>query len=215
MGSAVGGSIFEDDYDSEYRYSGRPIRALQGLDRSGVVILRGVFKRGALPARRLGYLVCAAGNGRCICRAESVSTHPPLLELGGFVRLHYRRAFCAPHSGACRVYACRDLGAVGRGSGKTGRAAGNSTVEAAAANRGLVSRRAAGGEGGGTGMRSGIEVVPLRRYARTFTAGGLILGSGGRSTGVANGRGRNWQEMLAEVCRSWHRSFVRTRSRRA
>ena len=30
--------IFEDDYDSEYRYSGRPIPALQGLDQSGVVI---------------------------------------------------------------------------------------------------------------------------------------------------------------------------------
>src|SRR5438309_6876208 len=30
--------IFEDDYDSEYRYAGRPIPALQGLDRTGVVI---------------------------------------------------------------------------------------------------------------------------------------------------------------------------------
>src|SRR6266478_8538598 len=35
--------IFEDDYDSEYRYSGRPIPALQGLDRSGVVIFAGTF----------------------------------------------------------------------------------------------------------------------------------------------------------------------------
>src|SRR3989442_10754329 len=33
--------IFEDDYDSEYRYSGRPIPALQGLDRSGAVIFAG------------------------------------------------------------------------------------------------------------------------------------------------------------------------------
>src|SRR5207245_2229615 len=30
--------IFEDDYDSEYRYSGRPVPALQGLDRTGSVI---------------------------------------------------------------------------------------------------------------------------------------------------------------------------------
>ncbi|HLX75231.1 MAG TPA: PLP-dependent aminotransferase family protein, partial [Terriglobales bacterium] len=32
-----GALIFEDDYDSEYRYAGRPIPAMQGLDRSGVV----------------------------------------------------------------------------------------------------------------------------------------------------------------------------------
>jgi GntR family transcriptional regulator/MocR family aminotransferase len=35
----TGGLIFEDDYDSEYRYMGQPIPALQGLDRCGSVIL--------------------------------------------------------------------------------------------------------------------------------------------------------------------------------
>ena len=30
--------IFEDDYDSEYRYSGHPVPALQGLDRAGLVL---------------------------------------------------------------------------------------------------------------------------------------------------------------------------------
>src|SRR5262249_12291806 len=34
----AGGLIFEDDYDSEYRYSGRPVPTLQGLDRHGVVL---------------------------------------------------------------------------------------------------------------------------------------------------------------------------------
>src|SRR5712664_3791069 len=37
-GRKAGVMIFEDDYDSEYRYSGRPVPALQGLDRAGVVI---------------------------------------------------------------------------------------------------------------------------------------------------------------------------------
>src|SRR5207253_2525753 len=49
--------IFEDDYDSEYRYSGRPIPAMQGLDRSGVVIFAGSFSAVLFPALRLGYLV--------------------------------------------------------------------------------------------------------------------------------------------------------------
>src|SRR5439155_19874177 len=36
-----GATIFEDDYDSEFRYSGPPMPALQGLDRSGRVIFAG------------------------------------------------------------------------------------------------------------------------------------------------------------------------------
>ena len=41
----AGAMIFEDDYDSEYRYSGSPVPALQGLDRAGVVIFGGVSAR--------------------------------------------------------------------------------------------------------------------------------------------------------------------------
>jgi GntR family transcriptional regulator/MocR family aminotransferase len=49
--------VFEDDYDSEYRYSGRPIPALQGLDRGRRVIYSGSFSKVLLPSLRLGYLV--------------------------------------------------------------------------------------------------------------------------------------------------------------
>ena len=49
--------IFEDDYDSEYRYEGRPTPALQGIDRSGSVIFSGSFSKVLLPTLRLGYLV--------------------------------------------------------------------------------------------------------------------------------------------------------------
>jgi GntR family transcriptional regulator/MocR family aminotransferase len=41
-------SIFEDDYDSEYRYSGRPLPALQGLDRNGQVLFAGSIGSHAL-----------------------------------------------------------------------------------------------------------------------------------------------------------------------
>jgi GntR family transcriptional regulator / MocR family aminotransferase len=53
----TGGLIFEDDYDSEYRYSGRPIPALQGLDQSDSVIFAGSFSKVLFPSLRLGYLV--------------------------------------------------------------------------------------------------------------------------------------------------------------
>jgi GntR family transcriptional regulator / MocR family aminotransferase len=49
--------VLEDDYDSEFRYAGRPIEAVQGLDRSGRVIYMGTFSKVLFPALRLGYLV--------------------------------------------------------------------------------------------------------------------------------------------------------------
>jgi GntR family transcriptional regulator / MocR family aminotransferase len=52
-----GALIFEDDYDSEYRYSGPPIPALQGFDRHGLVIFAGSFSKVLFPSLRLGYLV--------------------------------------------------------------------------------------------------------------------------------------------------------------
>lgn len=53
----TGAYVMEDDYDSEYRYEGRPVEAVQGLDRSGRVIYVGTFSKVLFPALRLGYLV--------------------------------------------------------------------------------------------------------------------------------------------------------------
>jgi GntR family transcriptional regulator / MocR family aminotransferase len=55
--SRTGAWIFEDDYDSEYRYAGRPVPALQGFDHRGLVIYAGSFSKVLLPSLRLGYLV--------------------------------------------------------------------------------------------------------------------------------------------------------------
>lgn len=49
--------IVEDDYDSEFRYSGRPLTALHGLDNSDRVIYVGTFSKVLFPSLRLGYLV--------------------------------------------------------------------------------------------------------------------------------------------------------------
>lgn len=49
--------IIEDDYDSEFRYHGKPIPALQGLDSSEKVIYMGTFSRAIAPAIRVGYIV--------------------------------------------------------------------------------------------------------------------------------------------------------------
>lgn len=49
--------IFEDDYDSEYRYESRPIPALQGLDHEGRVIYVGTLSKVLFPSIRFGYLI--------------------------------------------------------------------------------------------------------------------------------------------------------------
>jgi GntR family transcriptional regulator/MocR family aminotransferase len=53
----VGAFVIEDDYDSEYRFEGRPVPTLQSLDRSSSVILTGSFSKLLFPSLRLGYVV--------------------------------------------------------------------------------------------------------------------------------------------------------------
>jgi len=92
--------ILEDDYDSEYRYEGRPIAALQGLDDAGRVIYVGSFSKVLFPSLRLGYLVVPEPLVDTFVRAKSlVDRCPPLvpqmvvtdfIEEGHFER-HLRR----------------------------------------------------------------------------------------------------------------------------
>ncbi|MRV73472.1 aminotransferase class I/II-fold pyridoxal phosphate-dependent enzyme [Duganella sp. FT92W] len=49
--------ILEDDYDSEFRYSGRPLASLQGLDGGNRVVYMGTFSKVLYPGIKVGYLV--------------------------------------------------------------------------------------------------------------------------------------------------------------
>lgn len=51
------GTIIEDDYDSEFRFTGRPIPSLQSIDRSGRVIYMNTFSQTISPAMRVGFMV--------------------------------------------------------------------------------------------------------------------------------------------------------------
>lgn len=52
-----GAAIVEDDYDSEFRHTARPLEPLQRLDRDGRVIYVGTFSKSLSPALRVGFLV--------------------------------------------------------------------------------------------------------------------------------------------------------------
>jgi GntR family transcriptional regulator/MocR family aminotransferase len=98
--SEAGAWVIEDDYDSEYRYVGRPLAALQGLDTAGRVIYAGTFSKVLFPALRLGYLVVPRDLLEAFAAARLFADmHPPLLEqmvlaefmLEGHFARHVRR----------------------------------------------------------------------------------------------------------------------------
>ncbi|MBQ8822852.1 MAG: PLP-dependent aminotransferase family protein [Lachnospiraceae bacterium] len=56
-GGGAGRFIIEDDYDSEFRYKGKPIPSLQAMDKHGKVIYLGTFSKAIAPAIRVSYMV--------------------------------------------------------------------------------------------------------------------------------------------------------------
>ena len=76
-----GALILEDDYDSEFRYAGRPVPALQGLDRHALVLFTGSFSKVLFPSLRLGYLVLPADFAERVSATLSITRrHAPLME---------------------------------------------------------------------------------------------------------------------------------------
>lgn len=95
-----GAWVLEDDYNSEYRYAGRPLASLQGLDRDNRVIYIGSFSKVLFPALRMGYLVVPPDlvNDFLMVRSRT-DMHSPTLEQAaladfmeeGFFSRHIRR----------------------------------------------------------------------------------------------------------------------------
>ena len=118
--SNAGAWLLEDDYDSEFHYAGRPLAALQGLDRAGCVIYIGTFSKLLFPALRLGYLIVPPTLVDAFVQARGAAdTHSPALEqaaLAEFMReghfaRHIRRmrALYAERQSILLDAAARDL----------------------------------------------------------------------------------------------------------
>lgn len=92
--------IVEDDYDSEFRYEGRPVESLQGLDRADLVVYAGTFSKSVLAGLRIGFLVLPRRLvGPFVAAKSAWDSGAPMLEQlalvafmrsGGFER-HIRR----------------------------------------------------------------------------------------------------------------------------
>jgi GntR family transcriptional regulator/MocR family aminotransferase len=94
-------AVVEDDYDSEFRFGGRPIEPMQTLDTGGRVIYIGSFSKTLLPTLRIGFVVAPLSLREALQKAKFVTDwHTSLLaqealaafiEEGGFAA-HLRHA---------------------------------------------------------------------------------------------------------------------------
>jgi GntR family transcriptional regulator/MocR family aminotransferase len=72
--------VIEDDYDSEFRFAGRPLDALQTLDRAESVCYVGTFSKSLFPALRLGFVVTPPWARAALVRARELADwHGPVL----------------------------------------------------------------------------------------------------------------------------------------
>jgi GntR family transcriptional regulator/MocR family aminotransferase len=69
----IGAIIIEDDYDSEFRYEGRPTDSLQSMDEHGVVAYVGTFSKTLLPELRLGYAVLPKAILEAVIKAKQLT----------------------------------------------------------------------------------------------------------------------------------------------
>ncbi len=96
-----GAFVLEDDYDGEYRYEGRPVPCLQGLDRAGCALYVGTASKLLFPSLRIGWLVVPEPLLRAFGLAKAYSdTGSATLEQlvladfieGGHLERHVRRS---------------------------------------------------------------------------------------------------------------------------
>jgi GntR family transcriptional regulator/MocR family aminotransferase len=173
-------AIVEDDYDSEFRFDGRPLEPLQSLDRNGRVLYVGTFSKVLLPALRLGFVIAPAPLVPPLRAARSVADahgsqalEAALAELidDGLLARHVRRVSRTYRERRDRLIAAltRDLG----DELTVLPASAGLHVAAWFADRTLDTdalRSAA--------LASGVAVEPLAPYYHHRARAGLALGYG-------------------------------------
>ena len=68
-----GAVVIEDDYDSEFRFEGRPLEPIQSLDRAGRVVYVGSFSKVMLPTLRVGFLIAPASLQSALRTAKQLT----------------------------------------------------------------------------------------------------------------------------------------------
>jgi GntR family transcriptional regulator/MocR family aminotransferase len=174
----TGAWVLEDDYDSGYRYAGRPLASLQGLDQEGRVLYLGSFSKVLFPGLRLAYLIVPPALVDAFIAAHALlGGETPTFEQvvvadfmaeGHFVRhLRRMRTLYAQRQAVLVRAAARELG-------------GLLEVPAVAAGIHLVGWLPAGVDdraASAQAARAGVTARPLSAFALGSTPrAGLVLG---------------------------------------
>jgi GntR family transcriptional regulator/MocR family aminotransferase len=198
---AYGAVVIEDDYDSEFRVEGRPLDALQTLDRAESVFYVGTFSKCMFPALRLGFVVAPPWARRALVAAKQSSDwHSPVIAqdaLAAFIA----EGHLARHIRKMRkVYGERHaalLLALARHCGDRLR-----PIPALAGVH-LAAELVEPGQAGdmvAAAAEAGIKVESLARYSHRRSApGGLVLGYGMIGAGDID-------PGIRALSRSWPRS---------
>ena len=170
--------IFEDDYDSEFRYAGPPVPAMQGLDRHGVVLFAGSFSKVLFPSIRLGYLVLPTDLVERTAAMKSVANRfAPVLDQAvlcdfmteGHFGRHVRRMR--------QAYAERLAVLLESAQQSLAGLLEISELEAGLQTTGWLCGKVGGAAAAAAAARRRVEVTPLSRYSRSPLAReGVVLG---------------------------------------
>ncbi|MFG3597960.1 PLP-dependent aminotransferase family protein [Bradyrhizobium sp. RDI18] len=100
--------VFEDDYDSEFRFGGRPLEPLQTLDTTGRVVYVGTFSKTLLPTLRLGFMVVPPSLREAANKAKFVTDwHTATMAQSALARFIDEGAFARHIRKVSRTYSER------------------------------------------------------------------------------------------------------------
>jgi GntR family transcriptional regulator / MocR family aminotransferase len=174
----TGAWVVEDDYNSEFRYSGRPLSSLQGLDQNGRVIYVGTFSKTTFPSLRLGCVVVPKDLADAFIAARAlIDRHSPSIDQailtdfieGGHFARHVRqmRSLYSERQEMLLAAAGSEL-------------AGLLEVKRAAAGMHLIGWLPQGvsdNAAAAAARRRCVEAAPLSAYSsEPLSRGGLVLG---------------------------------------
>jgi GntR family transcriptional regulator/MocR family aminotransferase len=180
--------VIEDDYDGDYRYEGRPIASLQGIDRAGRVIYVGSFNKILFPALRIAYAIVPEPLVGAFVDAKHVADGHNASLAQGVLAAFISEGHLARHLRRTRaIYDERRLAFLDEARILAG------VLEFGPARAGMhVTGRFHSGRAGRLDDRSvasqcalgGVDVHPLSKYGAT-DRGGLVFGFAGATRAAA------------------------------
>jgi GntR family transcriptional regulator/MocR family aminotransferase len=174
-----GAVVVEDDYDSEFRFSDRPLEPLQSIDTGGRVVYVGSFSKTLLPRLRLGFLVAPASLQPAVRAAKQLTDwHGELTNQAALARLIDEGLLARHIRRAGRVYAARRSLILSTLSESF---ADWLTVVPSAAGLHIAARALPGNDVDAVLARasaSGVAVESLAGYCTADPQPGLVLGYG-------------------------------------